>query len=335
MLALGKLLDLTLAGREPSEKIQVCASGARLQWKVEGVLQIDPPAGQDSGLDLLLSAGIHGDETAPVELLERLLHDIASCRLQPAARLLLVLGNPAALRRGERFVGYDLNRLFGPGDPSASGPEAVRVVELALQAELFFAQAPRRRLHYDLHSAIRGSKIEQFALRPRSPQPPTRAQLARLQAAGLQALLLQNAAAATFSAFTASRFEAEAFTLELGQARPFGHNAALDLSRLEALLRALIEGRSPPLAGDPEQLQLFAVAREIVKRSDDFRLHLDEAVENFTELAPGSLLAEDAGGQRWQVSEAQARIVFPNPKVRNGLRAGLIVVPVALDEVCA
>ncbi|MCM2321496.1 MAG: succinylglutamate desuccinylase [Pseudomonas sp.] len=335
MLALGRLLELTLTGREPSEAIQLCADGCRLQWKTEGVLEIDPPSGRDTGLDLLLSAGIHGDETAPVELLERLLHDIAACRLRPAVRLLLVLGNPAALRRGERFVGYDLNRLFGGGEPSVSGPEALRAVELELQAELFFSQPQRRRLHYDLHAAIRGSQIEQFALHPCSAQPPTREQLARLQAGGMQAVLLQNGSSATFSAFTGRRLAAEAFTLELGQAHPFGANTATDLGRLEVLLRALIEGREPPVAGDLHQLQLFRVAREVIRHSDAFRFYLDDGVENFTALVPGSLLAEDAGGRRWRVEEEGARIVFPNPKVRNGLRAGLIVVPVALDDACA
>lgn len=333
MLALGKLLELTLAGREPSEKIQVCASGARLHWKAEGVLAIDPPAGRDTGLDLLLSAGLHGDEIAPVELLERLLHDIAACQLQPAVRLLLVLGNPAALRRGVHFVGYDLDRLFGGGEPSASGPEAVRAVELELQAGLFFAQPQRRRQHYDLQAATRGSQIEPFALRPGSAPPLTRRQLAGLQAAGLQAVLLQNGCAASFSAFTAARFGADAFALDLGRPRPAVERAAVDLQRLEALLRALIEGREPP-AGDPQALPLFRVSREIVKHSDAFRLHLAPAVANFTELVPGSLLAEDAAGVSWQVSEPGARIVFANPRVRSGLCAGLIVVPAALDEVC-
>ena len=31
-LALGRLLDLTLAGREPTEKIQLTADGTRLHW---------------------------------------------------------------------------------------------------------------------------------------------------------------------------------------------------------------------------------------------------------------------------------------------------------------
>lgn len=334
MLALGKLLELTLAGREPSEKIQVCASGARLQWKAEGVLLIDPPAGRDTGLDLLLSAGIHGDETAPVELLERLLHDIASCRLQPVVRLLVVLGNPAALRRGQRYVEYDLNALFGGGEPSVSGADALRAVELEQQVELFFSPPGRRRVHYDLHAAIRASRIERFALRPRSAQPLSRGQLAGLQAAGLQALLLQSEPAATFSAFTSERFAAEAFTFELGQARPLGQGGEVELSRLEAWLRGLLEGREPAMGGDPAALPLFRIARELIKHSDAFHLHLGEDVASFTELLPGSLLAEDAEGRRWLVEEQGARIVFPSPRVASGQCAGLIVVPVAVDEVC-
>ena len=331
MLALGKLLELTLAGREPSEKIQLCSSGARLQWKIDGVLEVDPPAGHDSGVDLLLSAGIHGDEIAPVELLEHLLHAIAACRLQPAVRLLVVLGNPAGLRRGEHFVGHDLNRLFGGLQPAVSGPEALRAVELELQAELFFNRPQRRRLHYDLHTTLRPSRFARFALWPASAGPPTREQLARLEGAGLQALLLHSRTLGTFCAFTASRFGAESLTFEVC---PPAAGQGVDLQLLEDWLHALIEGCEPPTtAGEP--LQLFRVEREIVKHSPEFRLHLNGVLDNFAELVPGSLLAEDANGQSWWVSEPGARLLFANPQVKVGQRAGLIVVPVGVDEACS
>jgi len=45
-------------------------------------------------------------------------------------------------------------------------PEAMRAAELEQLARSFFSQPGRSRLHYDLHTAIRGSKIEQFALYP-------------------------------------------------------------------------------------------------------------------------------------------------------------------------
>ena len=164
MLALGKLLELTLAGREPAEKTQLTVEGVRMRWLSEGALEVRPPQARDNGLDLLLSAGIHGNETAPIELLDRLLHDIARGDLKPRARILFLFGNPEAIRKGERFIEQDVNRLFNGRHEQSSGSEALRACELERLAASFFSLPDRQRLHYDLHTAIRGSKIEQFAV---------------------------------------------------------------------------------------------------------------------------------------------------------------------------
>src|SRR6218665_2334488 len=152
MLALGKLLELTLAGREPTEKIQLTREGARLHWLAQGALEVTPPASEDGGLDLLLSAGIHGNETAPIELLDRLLQGIASGQLIPRARILFLFGNPEAIRRGERYIEQDINRLFSGRHEQTSGFEALRACELERLSATFFNQAPsdtpRQRLHY-------------------------------------------------------------------------------------------------------------------------------------------------------------------------------------------
>lgn len=102
MLALGKLLELTLAGREPAEKTQLTVEGVRMRWLSEGALEVKPPQARDNGQDLLLSAGIHGNETAPIELLDRLLHDIARGDL------------PEECRGNERVWQY-LQSLTGSG----------------------------------------------------------------------------------------------------------------------------------------------------------------------------------------------------------------------------
>ncbi|WP_295482447.1 succinylglutamate desuccinylase [uncultured Pseudomonas sp.] len=328
MLALGKLLELTLTDHEPAEKTQVTSRGVRLRWLGEGALEVRPPEGEDCGLDLLLSAGIHGNETAPIELLERLLHGVASGTLIPRARVLFLFGNPAAIRKGERFVEQDINRLFNGRHALSSGFEALRAAELEQFARVFFATPGRQRLHYDLHTAIRGSKIEQFALYPfKEGRLHSREQLARLAAAGIEAVLLQSKSSITFSAFTYEQLDAEAFTLELGKARPFGQNAPVNLDRLEQRLIKLIEHAEPEAAQSLENLKLFRVAREVIKHSDNFRLHLPPDIENFSPLPQGYLLADDIAQTRWVVDEQDARIIFPNPKVRNGLRAGLLVVP--------
>ena len=328
MLSLGKLLELTLADREPAQKTQMTVSGTCLRWLAPGALEVRPQAERDSGLDLLLSAGIHGNETAPIELLDALIRAVARDELQPRARLLFLFGNPEAIRRGERYIEQDVNRLFNGRHEQSSGFEAMRACELERLAAIFFKPEGRTRLHYDLHTAIRGSRIEQFALYPwKEGREHSRVELARLRAAGMQAVLLQSKPAITFSAYTYEQLGAEAFTLELGKARPFGQNEQVDLSRLEACLRGLIEGTEEPVAPQGlDGLALFNVSREIIKASDDFRLHLPADVENFSELPKGFLLAED-GSTRWVVDEQDARIIFPNPKVRNGLRAGIVIVP--------
>ena len=329
MLALGKLLELTLAGREPAEKTQLTVGGVRLRWLAEGALEVRPPEGQDNGMDLLLSAGIHGNETAPIELLDELIHEVARGNLKPRARVLFLFGNPEAIRRGERYLEQDVNRLFNGRHELSSGSEALRACELERLAAIFFSVPDRVRLHYDLHTAIRGSKIEQFALYPfKEGREHSRSELARLGAAGMQAVLLQGKASITFSAYTYEQLGAEAFTLELGKARPFGHNQQVNLDLLETRLRQLIEGNEPTAdASELSGLKLFNVSREIIKHSDAFRLHLPDDIENFAELAQGYLLAEDLADLRWVVEEAGARIIFPNPRVKNGLRAGLLIVP--------
>ncbi|WP_259699185.1 succinylglutamate desuccinylase/aspartoacylase domain-containing protein, partial [Pseudomonas chlororaphis] len=94
----------------------------------------------------------------------------------------------------------------------------------------------------------------------------------------------------------------------------------------------IIEGREPPMAEEKlDGLQLFSVAREIIKHSDTFHLHLPADIENFSELEVGYLLADDIAQTRWIVEEEGARIIFPNPKVKNGLRAGILIVPTTAD----
>jgi succinylglutamate desuccinylase len=65
----------------------------------------------------------------------------------------------------------------------------------------------------------------------------------------------------------------------------------------------------------------------VIKHSDAFTLHLPNEVENFSELPVGYLLAEDLSDTRWIVDQPGTRIIFPNPKVKNGLRAGILIVP--------
>lgn len=329
MLALGKLLELTLAGREPCEKIQLTPHGVKLHWLAEGALLVSPPASADLGLDLLVSAGVHGNELVPIHVLDRLIRALARGDVRPRARLLLLFANPAAVRRTLRQVDHDLNRLFRGAHADVWGSEAIRAAELEALVSGFFGDTGRVRRHYDLHSAMRPSRLAQFAIRPwYEDEQATAEALARLQGLAIDAVLVQRQATNTFSALTAMRHGAEAFTVELAEGK--GGALPVAVSQFENGLVAMIEGRALP-ASTGAELQLLQISREIIKRSPRFRLCLPADIENFTPLPLGSLLAEDDGA-RWVVDEPDARILFPMADVAEGQRAALIVVPLEQAE---
>ncbi|WP_010105227.1 succinylglutamate desuccinylase, partial [Burkholderia oklahomensis] len=230
---LGDFLALTLAGDTPRADAGECASRAvRWRWLGDGLLQLEPADAALRMQSVLVSAGVHGDETAPIELLSMLVRDLARGALPLRCRLLVALGNPGAMRAGERYLDDDLNRLFGGLHAQrATSREAPRAAELEAAAARFFATAGRARgarWHIDMHTAIRASVFEQFALLPYTGEPPTRTMFEWLGAARIAAVLLHTAKGSTFSHFTAESCGALACTLELGKVMPFGEN---DLAR--------------------------------------------------------------------------------------------------------
>lgn len=146
--------------------------------------------------------------------------------------------------------------------------------------------------------------------------------------AQIAAVLLHTTKGSTFSHFTAQACGALACTLELGKVMPFGAN---DLSRFapaDAAVRRLVSGRrDAPRGALP---RAFTVVDQITKQSDALELFVANDVPNFTPFARGTLLARD-GDYRYAVRHEQERIVFPNPSVKPGLRAGLLVIETTRD----
>ncbi len=331
---LADFLRYTLAGERPANPAAAhgtCASGARWRWLDDGVLHIEPAQVDAVTKSVLLSAGIHGDETAPIELLSQHVADIAAGRAALACRLLVVLGNVAAMREARRYLDDDLNRLFGGRHARvAASAEAPRAAALEAHAQHFFAQAsnaPHTRWHLDMHTAIRASAFEQFALLPyvgaATHAAPSRAMFAWLADARIGCVLIHTEPGATYSSFSAGTCGATACTLELGKVQPFGQNDLARFANAQAAVRRLVAGAAPdPHAPLP---RVFTVIGQITKQSDAFELHVAADVPNFTPFSRGTVLAND-GDYRYVVAHDEERIVFPNPTVKPGLRAGLLVV---------
>ncbi|PLN19540.1 succinylglutamate desuccinylase, partial [Klebsiella pneumoniae] len=97
-------LALTLAGRLPHHFHGETAH-FRWHWLGEGILELTPHARCERGL--VLSCAIHGNETAPVEIVDQLVQRLVREALPLRWRLLVIAGNPPALRANKRYLHSD------------------------------------------------------------------------------------------------------------------------------------------------------------------------------------------------------------------------------------
>ena len=303
-----------------------------------GVIIFEPA--HDTQADIILSSGIHGNETGPIELCRDFINDILAGKINLTTRVMFIFGNPASMNIGQRFVEENMNRLFSGAHSKDGGlhnRERIRAKKLEAYVERFYTQgvenqSERARTHYDLHTAIRGSKNEKFAVYPHLvDRVHSKLQLQIMLASGVNTILLSNGPTTTFSYFSSQQFNADAFTVELGKVRPFGENDMTRFIEVRETLKALMTGGDMVLkVYDEVDFNLFTVNRAIDKHSDDFKFYFADDVVNFTSFPVGFLLAsEDA--KQYKIEQEGEAIVFPNANVANGNRAVLMVVPTSLN----
>ncbi|MCU4577415.1 succinylglutamate desuccinylase [Acinetobacter courvalinii] len=317
------LLALTLA-QQPPEQIQGETAGFSWQWLGEGLLQCTPKTAYRK--TIVLSAGIHGNETAPIELLAQIIQDVFASQLALAVRVLFVLGNPAAIRQGVRYLENDMNRMFCGGYQNLiQDQETARAAQLEQAVAAFFEQdqLAMQRYHYDLHTAIRASLLPVFALFPYQTRPYDDFLIQSLNAANLDALVYHNAAGKTFTHFSTERFQAASSTLELGKAKPFGENDLAEFASTDQMLRAVLAEQPLPIR-QKSAIRQFKVVDSILKQSDDFQLNLSADAPNFSIFQQGEEIATQQA-RAYIAHDQQVWILFPNPNVKIGLRAGLIL----------
>ncbi|MCE0495854.1 succinylglutamate desuccinylase [Vibrio salinus] len=283
---------------------------------------------------ILLSAGIHGNETAPVEILDQLVSDIFNQKLILTSRLMILLGNIDALRLGVRYSDYDMNRLFDSKKNEEHYPEILRALLIQqLTVDFYSTALSYPRIHLDLHTAIRLSHHERFGLLPYDEEGLyPESWLNFLSSVDLDALVINHAPSSTYSYFTKAVCQADSVTLELGKALPFGQN---DLTRFRGIKEGLYRLVSTNSLGSSGQnrgtdIKVYKVSQILVKSSDDFSLNMKDDVKNFTRFSQGDLLARD-GETEFRAAQAEEFIIFPNNHVKNGLRAGLMLIEDCID----
>lgn len=275
---------------------------------------------------VLLSVGVHGDETGPIEVLAHLLDQLASEPHALKVNLLLVVGNVDAIAAGKRFIDADLNRMFKRERGDLAGTkEAARADQMMAATTAFFANKGPNRWHLDLHTAIRPSFYPAFAIVPLIIADAARHRLMDwLGDAGIQALIMNPKSAGTYSYFTSEQCSAAGSTVELGRVGVLGQNDLAQFSAASSALNGLLRNDAS-LIPQGEKAEIFLMAQEIMKLSDGFKMAFGKETQNFTALKQGELIAED-GATRYVVQHGEEFVVFPNPNVRVGQRAGLMVV---------
>lgn len=299
------------------------AAGVTLKLHERGVLEVLPPEVDGNTRHIVMSTGIHGDETAPMELVDKLVDDIISGFQTVNERLLLIIAHPQATNQHTRFIEENLNRLFDD-KPRDTSTELVIADQLKILMHEFFAQtAMSQRWHLDLHCAIRGSKHYSFAVSPRARHAVrSRALMNFVESAHVEAVMLSNAPSATFSWYSAETFGAQALTMELGQVARIGDNDLQRLVAFDLAMRDLIAREQCEHL--PKKTVMYRVSRTIVRLHEDFDFLFDDDVENFTSFVHGEVFGHDGDKPLMAKNEGEA-IVFPNRRVAIGQRAALMV----------
>ncbi|KQQ33067.1 succinylglutamate desuccinylase [Duganella sp. Leaf126] len=305
------------------------AAGFAVAQPADGILTIKGAGTRaDSRPALLISVGVHGDETGPIEMVAYLLDALARDAASLAVDLMLCVGNIGAIRAGKRFIDADLNRMFRAERGTLAGTaEAARADQLIAATSAFFADAGPVRWHLDLHTAIRPSVYPTFAIVPEIiAEQPRRALIDWLGAAGIGAVIMNPASVGTYSYYSAEHHAAAGTTVELGRIGTLGQNDLAQFADASQALDNLLRGVAT--AGSGRQPHVFHTARQIIKLSDQFRMAFGKDTHNFTALRQGEEIARD-GDTVYRVQHPEELVVFPNPDVRVGLRAGLMVVRVS------
>ncbi len=293
----------------------------RFELLDEGVLLVEPESCKGS---LALSAGVHGNETAPIELLDHLVSELLRGNINLKLRLLLILGNPPAMRNNQRFTHTNLNRLFNPERDNSGSKEDERANQLMQHVTAFFTNSSGPRYHYDLHTAIRDSEYEKFAVYPYNQRSESwnQQQIEFLGGCDIEAVLFQDRPSPTFSWYCSEYHNADAFTLELGKARPFGENDPNSLNAISANLIRLMQSEDTERT-PIDSIRLFAIRDEIIRHGEHFELLFPDDQPNFSRFMPGSLLSRDETNC-YTITGSPGYIIFPNARVELGARAALV-----------
>lgn len=278
------------------------------------------PSGNQESPGLILSCGIHGDETGPIKAIDALKATLDRHQTPPPFHVLLIYGNPRAINLKQRFDQENLNRLFGLKQ-KPKHPEGQRANALEKACLQFSNQCSSVALHLDLHSTIKPSRIPRFALHPVTSYAYQADWSLFFHQAGIQACVRQTIASSTFSQFTRDNLHCDSFTVECGTSDS-GHGQCDDHELLNALSQLVFNGPGIQSSEHYPPMGEYTVVHSITQ-SGDLEFIIDELEPNFTPHPPGTPIYRKSDSI--YLTERETFTLFLNSGVGNGQRAGLLL----------
>ena len=250
--------------------------------KARGVVEVQPPEPRGS---VLISCGIHGDETAGIELVDWMIREIYEQKFVPRMKMLFIFAHPEATKVGQRFIDHDLNRLF-----LLDTKNEIHFSESKLKNQLvalttaFFEglDASLPKWHFDLHCSIRSSLHPMFAVIPVSSHArDLRPLLSFANDAALDAVVFSRAPSSTFSWWTGEVLNVQSATFELGALHPLYQNDLKIFHPFKNTIEKMASENN--LSSDfPPDFPSYIVNRTLIKSSQAFQFYFEDNVKNFT-----------------------------------------------------
>ncbi|MDA0147646.1 succinylglutamate desuccinylase [Vibrio sp. LaRot3] len=320
------LFDSLDLANEAAEQEKTVAAGTKLKLHQRGVLEVIPANLDEHSKHIVISCGVHGDETAPMELVDRVIEDIQTGFQPVNHRLLFIIAHPEATNAHTRYIQTNLNRLFDDKAHEPSKELAIADQLKKVLQDFFRGTQESQRWHLDLHCAIRASRHYTFVVSPKSRHPVrSKALMDFVHSAHIEAVLFSNAPSSTFSWYSAEQFAAQALTVELGRVAEIGSNDLNKLVAFDLAIRDLIAATEAEHL--PRKPIMYRVSRTIVRLHQDFDFLFNDDIENFTSFKHGEVFGHDGEKPLMAKNEGEA-IVFPNRNVEIGQRAALMICPV-------
>lgn len=305
-------------------------NGLVLKFYHRGMLSITPANAKKEMGATVISVGIHGDETGPIELVDKLVTQILNGDVTLSHQCLFIFAHPDATLKKARFIEQNLNQMFEMAAMPTRGLESEIAAKIKDVVELFFERShTQNRWHLDLHCSSRPSQYPVFAIRPftrHQAESDDQALMAFARHANIQAFLRCQHPNFTFAWFTGEYFQAKSLTIELGQLRALGENDLSEFGHFLSGMHTLLGRTALQHFPDTQQspMAVYNVLKEIRKQSADLVFTAKQAVINFEPLYLNQEYAIQ-GGLPMVCESGRHALVFANDKVAVGQRAALLV----------